>query len=94
MSYDNDLRFSLWRVRDKESPSHNDFNGTVTVSAPGVYFLNGWIRPADANPKAPSISGNLKFKEALPVPKIEDPRDEPYGKGVTTKPDFEDDIPF
>jgi hypothetical protein len=62
MAYDNTNRGSIWKNDRKAAETHADFAGTINVE--GVdYWLNGWLRKADAKPTAPSMSFTVKRKE-------------------------------
>jgi hypothetical protein len=61
--YDNTNRFSLWPNREKrEGKQDADFTGTINVDGK-EYWINGWKKKADANPKAPSLSGTIRAKD-------------------------------
>ena len=85
--YDNTNRGAIWKNDKKETDRHPDFNGSINIE--GVeYFLSGWKRAADANPKAPLVKFSVTKKEqqqahAMPAP-----------SGIGAMPAFEDDIPF
>ena len=89
MEYDNTNRGSIWRNDRKQSPTHADFAGSINIE--GVdYWLNGWLRKENANPKAPSMTFSVTRKEKQPESKPSNDgfRDDPV-------PDFDQDhIPF
>ena len=65
MAYDNTNRGSIWKNDRKETETHPDFTGTINVD--GVeYWLNGWRRKKDANPKAPAMTFTVRPKEVNP----------------------------
>ncbi len=60
--YDNNNRGSIWKNEDRKSDSHPQFKGSAEVN--GVeYWVSGWLRKADANPKAPAMSFSFTAKE-------------------------------
>ena len=89
MSYDNNNRGAIWGNANKETENQPDYKGNLNVD--GVeYFVSGWKRKPDANPKAPALSLSLTKKiegrEHGNQPKSADPF---AGDGVPDK-----DIPF
>jgi hypothetical protein len=90
--YDNTNRGSVWRNEDKTdaNPTWADFKGSINIE--GVeYFLNGWKRKPDANPKAPPLSFTVQRKDKQPAP--EAPKDYAAPQTAPGGDDF-DDIPF
>ena len=62
MSYDNTNRGQIWKNDKKETENHPDFKGSINVE--GVeYWVSGWKRKPDANPKAPALSFSIQAKE-------------------------------
>ena len=62
MSYDNTNRGQIWGNDKKEKDTHPDFKGSLNVE--GVeYWVSGWKRKPDANPRAPALSFSLKRKD-------------------------------
>jgi hypothetical protein len=60
--YDNSNRGSIWKNEDRKSDTHPQFKGSAEVG--GVeYWVSGWLRKADANPKAPAMSFSFTAKE-------------------------------
>jgi len=60
--YDNNNRGSVWKNEDRKSESHPQFKGSAEVN--GVeYWVSGWLRKADANPKAPAMSFSFTVKD-------------------------------
>ena len=60
--FDNTNRGQLWGNDKKETERHPDFKGSINIE--GVeYWLSGWKRKPDANPKAPALSLSLTKKE-------------------------------
>ena len=56
--YDNSNQGAIWRNEKKETETHPDFTGSATIG--GVeYWVKGWKRGPDANPKSPALK--LKF---------------------------------
>ena len=61
-NYDNNNRGSIWKNEDRKSDTHPQFKGSAEVN--GVdYWVSGWLRKADANPKAPAMSFSFTAKE-------------------------------
>ena len=57
MTHDNTNRFAVW-PNDKRRPDKNDAHWTGTLNVNGQEFwINVWKKAADANEKAPSLSG-------------------------------------
>ncbi len=62
MQYDNSNRGSVWKNEDRKSDSHPQFKGSAEVN--GVeYWVSGWLRKPDANPKAPAMNFSFSVKE-------------------------------
>ncbi len=60
--FDNTNRGSIWGNTKKETEKHPDYTGSLNVN--GVEFwVSGWKRKPDANPKAPALSISIKEKE-------------------------------
>ena len=94
--YDNTNRFSLWGNTDKKTPTHPDFSGTINVDGK-EYFIDGWKRKPDANPKAPALSGSIKLKEKQVQPSGTGGQQFSPSQQAQTPPakdDLNDDIPF
>lgn len=88
--FDNTNRGSVWMNDRKESDTHADYTGTINIE--GVeYWLNGWRKKPDANPKAPVVSFTVKKKEKQSRPQQAAAVEEDYGK--PPEGTF-DDIPF
>ena len=85
MAYDNTNRGQLWPNDRKEKDTHPDFKGSVNVE--GVeYWVSGWKRKADANPKAPSLSFVVEAKDQNQTARTT--------TSVDAAADFDDEIPF
>jgi len=62
-NYDNSNRGSIWKNDDRKSDTHPHFKGSAEVG--GVeYWVSGWLRKPEANPKAPAMSFSFTAKEA------------------------------
>lgn len=89
MGYDNTNRGQIWKNEKKDTDKHPDFKGSLNVD--GVeYWVSGWKRKEDANPKAPALSFTVKLKE-------DDGTGHRDGQGGASShsDDFEsDEIPF
>ena len=71
--YDNTNRGSIWPNDKKETENHPDFTGSLNVEGK-EYWVSGWKRKPDANPKAPSLSFSVKAKEQqAPAPQPAQP---------------------
>jgi hypothetical protein len=67
-NFDNNNRGSIWKNEDRKSETHPQFKGSAEVN--GVeYWVSGWLRKADANPKAPAMSFSFQAKEQQSAPK-------------------------
>ena len=88
--YDNTNRGSIWGNDKKEKDTHPDFKGSINVE--GVeYWLSGWKRKPDANPKAPALSLSIQRKDSDSRNNSNDPfTDSPQDAQVPA----DDDIPF
>ena len=60
--YDN--RGAIW-MNAKTKESQPDFTGSILVDGKD-YFLSGWKRKADANPKSPALSLAVTVKDNQP----------------------------
>jgi len=89
--YDNTNRGSIWGNDKKEKDTHPDFKGSINVE--GVeYWLSGWKRKPDANPKAPALSLSVQRKDSVPNTET---RDDPFADSPKPSQDFDDSsIPF
>jgi len=90
--YDNTNRGGIWKNDRKETDTHPDFTGNLNVD--GVeYWINGWKRKQDANPKSAALSLSIKRKEDRPQGGTTEQQRAAEGQG---KSGFEDDgdIPF
>lgn len=68
MAYDSELKGVLFKNEDKQSDTHADYRGNVTVN--GVeYFLDAWINEADSGRKYMSLRLKQKEKQAAPAAK-------------------------
>lgn len=66
MAYEETNRGAIWGNRKKETERHPDFTGSLNVE--GVeYWVSAWKRRADQSDKAPSLSFQIRRKEAAPV---------------------------
>lgn len=91
MSYDNTNRGQMWRNDKKEKDSHPDFKGSINIE--GVeYWLNGWSRRPDANPKAPAVAFSVQKKETANQAYQSAPQ-QPQA-APTAMDDFDSYIPF
>ena len=88
--YDNTNRGEIWKNDRKDSDRHPDFKGSINVEGRD-YWLSGWLRAADANPRAPSMRFSVT------------PKDEAQAEGINNAkaaikpeiPPFDDQqIPF
>jgi hypothetical protein len=63
MKFDDKNRGSFWKNDRKETDKHPDWTGSLNVD--GLeYWVSGWTKRKDANPKAPLLSFTVKLKEA------------------------------
>ena len=57
--YDNDNKGALWPAKERASDKHPHFTGRAMVG--GVeYYVSGWKRDPNGNPKAPSVKFSFK----------------------------------
>ena len=88
--YDNTNRGSIWGNEKKEKDTHPDFKGSINVE--GVeYWLSGWKRKPDANPKAPALSFSIQRKDSVPNTET---RDDPFSDSPQAAQVDDDQIPF
>tara|TARA_R110000737_G_C14432293_1_gene459914 strand:+ start:265 stop:525 length:261 start_codon:yes stop_codon:yes gene_type:complete len=67
-NYDNNNRGSIWKNEDCKTETDRQFKGSAEVN--GVeYWVSGWLRKPDANPKAPAMSFSFQAKEQQSAPK-------------------------
>jgi len=95
--YDNSNRGSVWKNEDRKSDSHPQFKGIAEVN--GVeYWVSGWLRKPDANPKAPAMNFSFSAKENQPhsQPPQQSSQVQQAKAAVMGGFDasFDDDIPF
>ncbi len=91
-NYDNTNRGQIWKNEKKEKDTHPDFTGSLNVG--GVeYWVSGWKRKADANPKAPALSFSIKPKEEVHNQGMAQAQ-QAMEPSVQAAADFDDDIPF
>ena len=84
-NYDNNNRGSIWKNEDRKSDTHPQFKGSAEVN--GVeYWVSGWLRKPDANPKAPAMSFSFTAKEVQSAPKPVQSANSGFDEG--------EDIPF
>ncbi len=62
--YDNNNRGAIW-ANVKTKHTQPDFTGSILVDGKD-YFLSGWKRKADANPKSPALSLAVTVKDNQP----------------------------
>jgi hypothetical protein len=62
--YDNNNRGAIW-ANVKTKDTQPDFTGSILVDGKD-YFLSGWKRKADANPKSPALSLAVTVKDNQP----------------------------
>ena len=89
-NYDNNNRGSIWKNEDRKSETHPQFKGSAEVN--GVeYWVSGWLRKADANPKAPAMSFSFTAKEQQSMPRTSAPTP---AQAPDNDFDSGEDIPF
>lgn len=60
--YDETNRGAIWRNDKKEKDAHPDWKGSINVE--GVdYWLSGWSRKPEDNPKSPSVRFSVQRKD-------------------------------
>ncbi len=89
--YDNTNTGAIWRVKDKKSDKHPDYNGTVNIE--GVeYWVSGWGRPTGSDPKTPAVKFAFSIKEARQDDSKNQESSNQPAQGMTAE--FDSDIPF
>ena len=84
-NYDNTNRGQIWKNENRKTDTHPQYTGSINVDGK-EYWLSGWTRKTDANPKAPAMSFSVQPKE----PKAETIND----SNSLVNNEFEDLIPF
>ena len=86
--YDDTNRGQIWKNDRKETDNQPDFKGSLNVE--GIQFwVSGWKRRPDANPRAPALRFSIQRKEQQPV-STSSASQAHQAPGV----DLDDDIPF
>lgn len=85
MSYDNELKISLWKS-DGSNAKAPILKGKATINGT-EYEVALWKNSSD-NPKAPTLNGTLQLPKSRPQ------SNQPAFKAAPPQDDFEDDIPF
>ena len=79
--YDNTNRGAIWANQNRTKDTHPTHTGNINID--GVdYWLNGWARGKDEDPKRPAMRFSVRRKD-------EAPKREPSAPGPA-----DDDIPF
>lgn len=86
-------RGGLWKNENKESENHPDFKGSITVDGK-QYYLSGWKRSPDANPKAPALSVAVTPKENRAQQQTTAEQYAAHKGFQEPHKDLDDDIPF
>lgn len=82
-NYDDTNKGAVWKNDDKKTANHPDFKGSLNVE--GVdYWVSGWLRDPEGNPKAPSLKFSIQKKDAETTRQAAEP----------ANADFDDSIPF
>jgi hypothetical protein len=88
MEYDNRGKIALWRKKEEDSEKAPDLKGHFfahrDIKEGEIVDVALW-RDNNANPNSPAVSGKVSDKRKA---------DEAAPAGVTTAPDYDDDIPF
>ena len=86
MEYDNVNRGQIWKNENRKTDTHPQYTGSINIEGK-EYWLSGWTRKADANPKAPAMSFSVNPKEPMAdqIPKSD---------SVSGGGSFDDEIPF
>lgn len=99
MQYDDNNKGALWPAKDRASDKHPHFTGKAMVG--GVeYYVSGWKRDPNGNPKAPSVKFSFKAVDEVKaetmqqVPQQTQPAESRLRPTPAAPIDFDDDIPF
>ena len=65
MSYDNTNRGALWNNDRKQNDNHPDLSGSINIDGKD-YWISGWKKKPDANPRAPIVSLSVRPVEEKP----------------------------
>jgi len=97
MEYNDDNKGALWPAKDRASDKHPHFTGKAMVG--GVeYYVSGWKRDPNGNPKAPSVKFSFKAVDevkanAFQGQQQQQPQQQQQQQQAAPI-DFDDDIPF
>ena len=101
MEYNDDNKGALWPAKDRASDKHPHFTGKAMVG--GVeYYVSGWKRDPNGNPKAPSVKFSFKAVDevkgnAFQGQQQQQPQQQQQQQQQPQQSapiDFNDDIPF
>ena len=91
MTYDNTNRGQIWGNKDKVKDTQPDYKGSINIDG-REYWLSGWTRKPDANPKAPAMTFSVQPKDEAHQQGMEQVAQE---TGISPGGSFDDDsIPF
>lgn len=92
MQYDDNNKGALWPAKDRASDKHPHFTGKAMVG--GVeYYVSGWKRDPNGNPKAPSVKFSFKAVDEVRANTMQQvPQQTQPSQAAPI--DFDDDIPF
>ncbi|MDC3217666.1 hypothetical protein OAT94_01690 [Schleiferiaceae bacterium] len=92
MQYDDNNKGALWPAKDRASDKHPHFTGKAMVG--GVeYYVSGWKRDPNGNPKAPSVKFSFKAVDEVKAQTMQQvPQQTQPAQAAPI--DFDDDIPF
>lgn len=83
MQYDNTNSGVLFKNKDKHTPKHPDYRGTLDVEGT-TYWISGWIKTAGPSSKNPGE----KFMSLAITPQENRTSSPPVNQ------DYDDDVPF
>lgn len=107
--YDDNNKGALWPAKERASDKHPHFTGRAMVG--GVeYYVSGWKRDPNGNPKAPSVKFSFKAVDEVKQQAHQPQTQQQYQPQATPQQyaqatggqaplanevsDFHDDIPF
>lgn len=91
-NYDDTNKGAIWGNKDKTQPNQPDFKGSINVE--GVeYWLSGWKRDPNGNPKAPSVKFSVTRKDQVHEQGMAQ-TNQALSQPAPQQNDFDSDVPF
>lgn len=87
--YDNTNKGQVWGNDKKETANHPDFKGSIDIEGK-EYWLSGWKRDPNGNPKAPAMRLSAQAKDQAHNQGMEQAQQ----AAQPASTDYDDSIPF